>query len=107
MEDKTIAIYSIIKDILKAIGHYEDKRRDMSDAEVITTAIVSTMFFSGNYEWVVANPRRWHWWQHLARYWYGAGLCIGLTLLLTLPGLIIVNDFLLDINERIYKRPSL
>lgn len=50
MEDKTIAIYSIIEDILKAIGHYEDKRRDMSDAEVITTAIVSTMFFSGNYE---------------------------------------------------------
>ena len=50
MEDETIAIYSIIEDILKAIGHYEDKRRDMSDAEVITTAIVSTMFFSGNYE---------------------------------------------------------
>ena len=50
MEDKAIAIYSIIEDILKAIGHYEDKRRDMSDAEVITTAIVSTMFFSGNYE---------------------------------------------------------
>jgi hypothetical protein len=50
MEDKTIAIYSIIEDILKAMHHYEDKRRIMSDAEVITTAIVSTMFFSGNYE---------------------------------------------------------
>lgn len=50
MENKTIAIYSITEDILKAMNHYEDKRRDMSDAEVITTAIVSTMFFSGNYE---------------------------------------------------------
>ena len=50
MEDKTIGIYSITEDILKAINHYEDERRTMSDAEVITTAIVSTMFFSGNYE---------------------------------------------------------
>lgn len=50
MEDKTIAIYCIIEDILKAIGHYEDKRRIMSDAEIITTAIISAMFFSGNYE---------------------------------------------------------
>jgi hypothetical protein len=50
MEDKTIAIYSITEDILKAMNHYEDKRREMSDAEVITTAIVSAMFFSGNYE---------------------------------------------------------
>ena len=50
MEDKTIAIYSITEDILKAMNHCEDTRRIMSDAEVITTAIVSTMFFSGNYE---------------------------------------------------------
>lgn len=48
MVDKTIAIYSIIDDILKAIKHYDDKRRIMTDAEVITTAVVSALFFSGN-----------------------------------------------------------
>lgn len=50
MVDKTIAVYSIIDDILIAIGHYEDKRRTMTDAEVITTALISAMFFSGNME---------------------------------------------------------
>jgi len=50
MVDKTTAIYIIIDDILKAIGHYEDKRRTMTDAEVIATAIISAMFFSGNME---------------------------------------------------------
>jgi hypothetical protein len=50
MVNKTTAVYSIIDDILKAINHYDDKRRTMTDAEVITTAIISTMFFSGNME---------------------------------------------------------
>lgn len=50
MIDKIIAVYSIIDDILKAINHYDDKRRIMTDAQVITTAIVSAMFFSGNME---------------------------------------------------------
>lgn len=50
MVNKTIAIYSIIDDILKATKHYDDKRRTMTDAEVITTAIVSSLFFSGNME---------------------------------------------------------
>lgn len=50
MIDKTTAIYSIIDDILKAINHFDDKRRNMTDAEVITTAIVSAMFFAGNME---------------------------------------------------------
>lgn len=50
MIDKAIAVYSIVEDILKAIGHREDKRRFMSDAEVITTGIVSALFFCGNIE---------------------------------------------------------
>jgi len=50
MVNKTTAIYSIIDDILKAINHYEDKRRIMNDAEVMTTAIISALFFSGNME---------------------------------------------------------
>ncbi len=36
-------------DLLRAIGHNEDCRRDMSDAEIITTALIAAMFFDGNY----------------------------------------------------------
>jgi len=42
MVNKTTAVYSIIDDILKSINHYDDKRRSMTDAEIITTAIIST-----------------------------------------------------------------
>lgn len=49
MLNETIAIYAIIDDLLKAIGHREDIRCQMSDAEIITTALVAAMFFSGNH----------------------------------------------------------
>ena len=49
MLNKTIAIYAIIDDLLKALGHDEDRRRDMGDAEVMTTAIIAAMFFNGNH----------------------------------------------------------
>ncbi len=39
----------ITDDLLKAIGHNEDCRREMSDAEIITTAICAAMFFNGNH----------------------------------------------------------
>jgi hypothetical protein len=48
MLNETIAIYAIIDDLLKAIGHREDCRRKMTDAEIITTAVVAALFFSGN-----------------------------------------------------------
>ena len=43
-----VAIYCIVDDLLKASQHREDCRRRMSDAEVITTALVATRFFGGN-----------------------------------------------------------
>lgn len=49
MITEIIAIYAITDDLLKAIGHREDCRVQMSDAEVITTALVATRFFSGNH----------------------------------------------------------
>jgi hypothetical protein len=49
MLNETIAVYAIIDDLLKAIAHKEDSRRDMSDAEIITTAVVAAMFFNGNH----------------------------------------------------------
>jgi hypothetical protein len=36
--------------MLKALHHYEDPQRQMRDAEVMTTAIVSVLFFGGNIE---------------------------------------------------------
>ncbi|MEA5619021.1 hypothetical protein VB711_14390 [Cronbergia sp. UHCC 0137] len=49
MLNEIIAIYAITDDLLKAIGHKEDSRRVVSDAEIITTAVCAAMFFSGNH----------------------------------------------------------
>lgn len=47
-EDKIIALYCMIDDLLKGIGHWEDSRRKVSDSEVITTALVSALYFGGH-----------------------------------------------------------
>jgi len=49
MITEIIAIYAITDDLLKAIGHQEDCRVQMNDAEVITTALVAARFFGGNH----------------------------------------------------------
>ncbi len=49
MLNTIITIYAIIDDLLRAIGHTEDCRRNMSDAEVITTALTAALFFNGNH----------------------------------------------------------
>ena len=57
MLDEIIAIYGIslearrcviVEDLLKATGHQEDCRIQMSDAEVITTGLVAARFYNGN-----------------------------------------------------------
>lgn len=50
MISEITAIYAISDDLLKAIGHTEDGRTQMSDAEVITTALVAARFFGGNHK---------------------------------------------------------
>ena len=47
-EDKVIALYCIVDDILKAMRHHEDKRVRVSDSEVITTAFVAVLYFGGH-----------------------------------------------------------
>lgn len=47
-EDKIIAMYCIVDDLLKGIGHKEDSRRKVSDSEVITTSIVAALYFGGH-----------------------------------------------------------
>ncbi len=43
--DKIIGIFCFIDDLLKTSGHYEDIRRQVSDSEIITTAVVSSLYF--------------------------------------------------------------
>ena len=47
-EDKIIRVYYIVDDILKSVGHVEDSRRKVSDSEIITTAMVSALYFGGH-----------------------------------------------------------
>jgi hypothetical protein len=50
MKDEIIAIYCLCDDILKAMNHQEDSQQQISDAEVMITAIVATLYDSGNFE---------------------------------------------------------
>lgn len=50
MCDHTLAIYCFIDDFLKASGHQEDCRVEVSDAEVITIAITAMLYFGGNFQ---------------------------------------------------------
>lgn len=50
MDTEIIAIYCLCDDLLKAMHHIEDRQCQMSDAEVMTTAIVAARYFSGNIE---------------------------------------------------------
>lgn len=50
MNNEIVAIYCLCDDILKAMNHRADEQQQMSDAEVMTTAIVAAMYFCGNFE---------------------------------------------------------
>lgn len=50
MVTKTVVIYCIVDDMLRTMNHREDIRRNMSDAEVITVALIAAVIFSGNIE---------------------------------------------------------
>jgi Transposase DDE domain len=47
-ENKVIALYCIVDDLLKGIGHREPANRKMSDSDVITTALLSALYFGGH-----------------------------------------------------------
>jgi len=50
MDDHILAIYCVCHDFLKALHHREDRQQKMTDAEVMTTALVAMLFFGGNFE---------------------------------------------------------
>jgi len=49
MDTQIVAVFCLVDDVLKAMKHKEDKQSVMSDAEVMTTAIVAALFFGGKY----------------------------------------------------------
>jgi hypothetical protein len=49
METEIITIYVICDEFLGAINHNEDNQIEMSDAEVMTTALVAMLKYGGNY----------------------------------------------------------
>jgi hypothetical protein len=60
MDDQIVAIYCLCDDLLKALHHRDDPQCEMSDAEVMTTALVAARFLGGNYAHarrLLAGPR--------------------------------------------------
>ena len=49
MDTQIVAVFCLVDDMLKVIHHYEDPQIEMSDAEVMTTAIIAALYFGGNY----------------------------------------------------------
>ena len=50
MDSQIVAVYCLCDDMLKALHHREDPQTQVSDAEVMTTAIVAALYFGGNIE---------------------------------------------------------
>lgn len=49
MDTQIIVVFCLCDDMLKSLHHYEDNQCQMSDAEVMTTAIVAMLYFHGNF----------------------------------------------------------
>jgi len=49
MDTQIILVYCLCDDLLKAMNHREDPQCQLSDAEVMTLAVVAALYFAGNY----------------------------------------------------------
>jgi len=49
MDTQIVVVFCMCDDMLKALHHYEDKQCQMTDAEVMTTAIIAMLYFRGNF----------------------------------------------------------
>ncbi len=49
MDTQIIVVFCLCADMLKSLHHDEDRQCRMSDAEVMTTAIVAMLYFGGNF----------------------------------------------------------
>jgi len=49
MDTQIIVVFCLCADMLKSLHHYEDAQCQMSDAEVMTTAVIAMLYFKGNF----------------------------------------------------------
>ena len=49
MDTQIIVVFCLCADMLKSLRHYEDRQCQMSDTEVMTTAIIAMLYFKGNF----------------------------------------------------------
>jgi len=57
LRDKVIAIYCLVDDLLKGCGHHTPTACRCTDAEIITTALISALLFKGNQSLAVGYMR--------------------------------------------------
>jgi len=50
MDSQIVTVYCVCDDLLKSLRHPEDRQCQMTDAEVMTTALVASLYFGGNLE---------------------------------------------------------
>jgi hypothetical protein len=50
MDSQIVAVFCLCDDMLKALHHYQDPQCQMTDSEVMTTAIIAALHFGGNFE---------------------------------------------------------
>jgi len=50
MDTQIVAVFCLIDDMLKEFHHKEDPQCKMSDAELMTTAVVAALYFGGNFK---------------------------------------------------------
>jgi hypothetical protein len=48
--DRATALYCVVEDLLKAVGHRDDARYVLTAAEVITMRLAAALHFGGNTE---------------------------------------------------------
>ena len=49
MDTQIVLIFCLCDDLLKALHHVEDKQCQLSDAEIMTAAIVAMLYYRGNF----------------------------------------------------------
>lgn len=60
MDSQIVAVYCICADMLNALHHRDDPQCHLTDAEIMTVALVAALFFGGNYARAQAHLADYH-----------------------------------------------
>jgi len=60
MDTQIVAVYCICADMLNALHHHDDLQCHLTDAEIMTVALVAALFFGGNYARAQAHLVEYH-----------------------------------------------